>query len=162
MKILIIGVDALEHDLAEEYNLKNLKQKEHGKVRIPIHKIANRPITPQIWASFLSGKVQNLDFEYKNMALRLLMSFVNIIPMINRAVLHDKKRMRGIISKLLRNLGISTTKAFPKLKQKTFLDNAYSEYYNAPFYDFSKKFAEEIGPVLRRKGLGEVVYREFK
>jgi len=35
MKVMILAFDGLEYELVEKFNLKNLKQIEYGKVRIP-------------------------------------------------------------------------------------------------------------------------------
>ena len=58
-KILILGVDALEHDLVEKWNLKNLKQKEYGKTHLPLTKedgyFYTEPSTTIMWPSFITG-----------------------------------------------------------------------------------------------------------
>lgn len=54
MKVLVLGIDALEYDLVEEYDLKNLKQKEYGKVDLLL-KAHETPFTPALWCSFITG-----------------------------------------------------------------------------------------------------------
>jgi len=36
MRVMIIGIDALEYELVEKWNLNNLMQEEYGKVALPI------------------------------------------------------------------------------------------------------------------------------
>jgi predicted AlkP superfamily phosphohydrolase/phosphomutase len=66
MKILILALDALEYDLVEKWDLKNLKQKEYGKVILPI-KPGEEPATPAMWLSFITGK----EPELHNVTLRV-------------------------------------------------------------------------------------------
>jgi len=35
-KVLILGIDALEYDLVEKWDLKNLKQEEYSKPILPV------------------------------------------------------------------------------------------------------------------------------
>jgi len=58
-KVLILGLDALEYDLVEKWNLKNLKQEEYGKTELPIKKedgyLYPEPATVIIWPCFITG-----------------------------------------------------------------------------------------------------------
>jgi len=66
MKVAIFGFDGLEYNLVERFRLKNIKQKQYGKITIPkecyIDKFDLRgekiyePWTPFVWSAFLSGK----------------------------------------------------------------------------------------------------------
>lgn len=51
-RVVILGLNALEHDLVEKFDLRNLKQKEYGKIALRDFKLI---ITPTIWASFITG-----------------------------------------------------------------------------------------------------------
>lgn len=64
MKCVILGLDALEYNFVEKFDLKNLKQQEYGKVRIPRECFTDmkrsgeqEPLTPLVWISFLTGKL---------------------------------------------------------------------------------------------------------
>ena len=54
-KVLILGLDSLEYDLVEEYDIKSLKQVEYEKIDLLLKK-HEEPITPLIWGSFITGK----------------------------------------------------------------------------------------------------------
>jgi len=55
-KVLILGIDALEYNLVEEWDLKNLKQEEYGKSELPL--LPNQePTTVIIWPCFITGKM---------------------------------------------------------------------------------------------------------
>lgn len=60
MKILIIGLDALEYELVVKLNLKALMQKQYGKLFIPgeLHhpEAKDIPYTPLVWGTLLTGK----------------------------------------------------------------------------------------------------------
>lgn len=51
--ITILAIDALEYNLVEKFNCKNLKQKEYGKTDISEF---TEPRTIVLWSSFLTGK----------------------------------------------------------------------------------------------------------
>jgi len=55
MKVFILGLDGLEYNFVEKWNLRNLKQREYGKLEVPISK-RGWPSSPEVWASFLTGK----------------------------------------------------------------------------------------------------------
>lgn len=55
-KIVILGVDALEYDLVEEWDLQIYKQKSYGKIEVPILEKHEEPSTPVVWASFITGE----------------------------------------------------------------------------------------------------------
>jgi len=60
MRVMIIGIDALEYELVKKWNLNNLMQEEYGKVTLPITKkdgyFYSEPATPIMWVSFITGK----------------------------------------------------------------------------------------------------------
>jgi hypothetical protein len=65
MRILILGISSLEYDLVEEFDLKNLKQKEYGKIEIPLNGLLVDPSPILIWTSFITGKKPG-SFGYDN------------------------------------------------------------------------------------------------
>ena len=56
MKVLILGIDALEYSLVEEWDLKHLKQREYGKIIVPIYGGGGEPVTLVVWPCFITGK----------------------------------------------------------------------------------------------------------
>jgi predicted AlkP superfamily phosphohydrolase/phosphomutase len=58
MRVLILGIDALEYSLVEEWDLKFLKQKEYGKTIVPLTKtnVGSHPATVVVWSCFITGK----------------------------------------------------------------------------------------------------------
>jgi hypothetical protein len=73
MKVYIIGLDGLELIYVKLFNLSKLKQKEYGKVIIPL--IKGKALTSVIWGSFLTGKVREdlkVGLEWNNFVLNFL------------------------------------------------------------------------------------------
>lgn len=58
MRVLIIGIDALEYDLVRKLDLKNLKQLEWGKLSLPLDP-GDEALTPVIWGGFITGSDQS-------------------------------------------------------------------------------------------------------
>lgn len=52
-RIVILGIDGLEYDLVEEWDLKYLKQRAYSKVDLSDFEVV---VTPPIWAAMLTGK----------------------------------------------------------------------------------------------------------
>lgn len=53
-KIIILGIDGLEYNLVEKWQLKNLMQKNYCKLELSDYKVV---VTPPIWGSMLTGKI---------------------------------------------------------------------------------------------------------
>ena len=56
MRVLILAYDGLDHDLVEKLSLRNILQREHGKVDVPIVGGIDDPSTPIVWTSFITGE----------------------------------------------------------------------------------------------------------
>jgi hypothetical protein len=52
-RIVVLGIDGLEYDLVEEWNLKYLKQKSYSRTDLSDFEVI---VTPPIWASMLTGQ----------------------------------------------------------------------------------------------------------
>ena len=73
VKLIILGIDALEISLIEGMNLVALKQKQYGEIKVPLSSISGYPRSPSVWAAFLIGKEVELEF-------------VSVEPSVNRFV----------------------------------------------------------------------------
>ena len=56
MRVLILAYDGLDHDLVDTLSLRNILQREHGKVDVPIVGGIDDPSTPIVWTSFITGE----------------------------------------------------------------------------------------------------------
>jgi len=131
-RIFILGLDGLEHDLVEEWNLIHLKQHEYGKLEVPTNEErGGHPFTPEVWSAFLVGEefVTNIEKMCHPLMtifrmLRFLRKYINI--------------SLGLGNKILDMLPV---KQWGKLRygipsnRKTFLELTKSKAINAPFYD---------------------------
>jgi len=152
MKILIIGIDALEYDLVEKYNLNNLKQVEYGEVVVPL--VRKYPETPNVWASFLTGKNEKARFE-----IRSNMKFCGLFIRFLDFLRGKFNPGWGIMNFLHKKLNCSI--AFSKLKSKTFLDTLDSDYCCLPFYDFIEKNPSVFERSMDFKD-GRISYNKYK
>jgi hypothetical protein len=123
--IYILGLDGLDINLVNIFNLTNLKQNEYGGIKVPINPKKREPHSVQVWESFLTGKIAkprefNPSLKYK-IFHPLLVKLKKILP------------YKCGISQYLKDTN------FPKIKEKTFLDNENSITINAPFYNFNNE-----------------------
>ena len=90
-KVLILGIDAIEYDLVEEWDLKNLKQKEYGKTILPLAP-GQEPATVIIWPCFITGK-EPAEMGYTTVYVfsRPLQFFINILTPIIRKIFTDRE-----------------------------------------------------------------------
>lgn len=80
MKVLILGIDALEYNLVKKWDLKHLKQKEYGKVTVPIYEGAGEPVTLVVWPCFITGKEpEEMGFDSPILYRRPLKGFLEKI-----------------------------------------------------------------------------------
>ena len=151
MKVLILGIDALEYKLVEEWNLKNLKQLEYGKIKVPISPGFGEPVTLVVWPCFITGrKAKKMGFDkpiiYRHPLRFVLEKFY--FPFVadesiseHEDILAEKS---GIKSKIVSNINYVLMKAgmgkYPErkdIKKPTFFDNPNyrSKHKNIPVYD---------------------------
>lgn len=134
--MFILGLDGLEYNWVEQWTLNNLKQLQYGKLEVPIHP-HGIPFTPEVWASFLTGKTQRIDWEYGTVG----------------------KHIRSIIQFFRRHLNVSLgldnrfiKRRYPKLDEQTFLDFvANSKTFNAPYYTYDFAIFSLLSLWARRK-----------
>lgn len=151
--IFILGLDGLEHDFVENWRLTNLKQRQHGRLTVPISKKRAQPITPEVWAAFLTGKHTYETFEntYPQRATVLKLLEPILKPIHKRTHLS-----LGISKKLKHDLLKTRWRTFKggilPLKVHTFLDVTNSTEINAPYYSFDKT----VVGITHRFGVGKL------
>lgn len=122
-KIVILGLDALEYDLVEKWNLNGLRQAEYGKIKVPINKEVGQPISPEVWGSFLTGKhITGMKFERSGIRETIWKTL---------AFFHKRTRLSFGLGRRVKGAS-----RFPELNQKTFIDLTKSLEINAPYYSF--------------------------
>lgn len=90
MKLFILGLDGLDCGITLKLKLKNLLQKQFGKIDVPIDEKFGFPISPEVWASFLCAENVEMDFKGRRnlWALNLLHSLKKMFPGCARALLN--------------------------------------------------------------------------
>jgi hypothetical protein len=136
-KIFILGLDGLEYELVKRWSLSNLMQKEYGRIEVPISEKTGMPESPQVWASFLTGKEMDVHFESpkpmkiaENFLIKPLSFIRKFIPL----KLGLSKRIRSLVVRRTKIL-----RGFPELNERTFLDMTDSIAINAPFHNYDHK-----------------------
>jgi len=144
--IFILGIDALDYDLVEKLNLKSLMQVEYSQTIVPINEELGFPLSPEVWASFLTGLYVPKKFKQPHTHL------TKYIRKLTRSLKIDSRK--GFLKKLrmMYHKQFSTSNKFGNLNKKTFLDLTESMEINVPFYNFDNK-TFEIGRLF---GIGEL------
>ena len=157
MRVFILGIDALEYSLVEEWNLKYLKQKEYGKTIVPLTKtgVGSHPATVVVWSCFITGK-EPIDMGYETIKIPkrdklddLYWSIKTRFPKSEKILyyFHRKKR--------------STTPTRSNIKAPTLFDNPNinSIHMHIPVYD-NDAFPEYRG-VGTYRAVSDKYYRKI-
>jgi len=137
-RVFILGLDGLEYDFVERWNLKPLKQLEYGKIRVPIDEKVGVPTSPEVWASFLTGRnMFGLRFEGTPPPLAIVWQILHFVRRYVPLSLGLGRKIRENVPRRWWG-GIHT--GFPSLKMETFLDVTKSKKINVPYYNYDNTF----------------------
>lgn len=157
MRVLIIGIDALEYNRVEEWDLKHLKQVEYGKTIVPLTKIEgeNEPATVVVWPCFITGK-EPKHMGYDNIKIREK-------DWLDEIYLKVKTRFpkSEIIFKYFHRKSKSTKLTKNDIKAPTMFDNTNikSIHLHIPVYD-NDAFPEYRG-IGTFRAIGDKSYRKI-
>lgn len=152
MKVLILGIDALEYNRVIEWDLKHLKLKEFGKTEVPISEGFGEPVTLVVWPSFISGYEPMIMGFDAPIIYRQPLKFIlekiyfpltsNIKPQSEHdvSILEKTTKKNKIISRtnyILMKAGMGRYPEREDIKKPTFFDNPNykSIHHNIPVYD---------------------------
>ena len=151
MKVLILGIDALEYNRVQEWDLKYLKQKEYGKTRVPISEGFGEPVTLVVWPSFITGtQPQQMGFDAPIIYKQPLKFFLEKIyfPLTSKQPksehnlsIEEKTTIKNkIISRtnyIMMKIGLGRYPERRDIKVPTIFDNKKyrSIHINIPVYD---------------------------
>jgi len=163
-KVLILGIDALEYDLVEEWDLKNLKQEEYGKTILPISRddgyLYSEPATVIMWPCFITGilpkkmgietvKIYPLNFLYK-----FYLKSLSPKDGEKRETIKDKSPYRKVMDKIsdfIYSLHLSREPTRRDIKVPTMFETIPNSIHkHIPVYDndvfppYKKKIVETI------------------
>jgi len=63
LRVFVLALDGLEYYLVAEWGLKGLQQICFGKLTVPVNEKTGYPLSPEVWATFLTGRHVKADFE---------------------------------------------------------------------------------------------------
>lgn len=130
MRIVFLGLDGLDYEYAIDWSMTHLLQRQHSRIEVPINPDKGAPLTPEVWASFLSGKRVKREFEMRN----------NWEHLFKLLVYMRKKMKRGLGLRLGQRIHrVGGHRRFPELKERSLLDLIPSTTINAPYYDYDHK-----------------------
>jgi len=146
VKVTIIGIDGLEYEIVEELDLRNLKQKQYGRLSIPdecyreLTSGDRSPWTPLCWMTILTGTLP--PEEYRQTKAR---SYKNpLIEGLKRSIGGYLGFIKGK-REVLKKLGIKQAQMGGKLVRKAMTRNMHTIFdlsdrsmdFNVPTYSES-------------------------
>ena len=168
-KVLILGIDALEYELVEKWDLKNLKQEEYGKVELPLDRkdgyFYSEPVTLIIWPCFITGKLPKehgvdtiirYPFNFLYRAYLKLFSGNNehFTPVKEYKTL--RRKILDKISRAIYRVSISREPERKDLKSSTIFDMPGAIHLNIPVYD------KGALPSYRRKAIDAIEDKAYR
>ena len=160
MKVLILGIDALEYNLIEEWGLENLKQKEYGKTKVPVVKGLDEPATVIVWPCFITGKEpeeigfttlvsyrQPFKWFFENIYARFRRSSADYHPETILDKRNSKRKILDKLSSFFRKVGFSRDFSRKDIKVPTLFDNntLKTYHFHVPVYD------KDVFPEYRKR-----------
>ena len=161
MRVLILGIDALEYNLVQEWDLKNLKQNEYGKITVPIYKAGGEPVTLVVWPCFITGaEPEDMGYDSPILYRQPLKSFLdyfyfpvtsfskNDAPDSIMYKQNVKEKIVSTINRVSMRAGLGRYPLKKDIKPPTFFDNPdyKSIHLHIPVYDESHTVDVECNP----------------
>lgn len=76
MRLIIIGIDALDIKMMEKLDLNSLKQLQYGELKVPLSSVSGYPRSPSVWFSFLTGMEREIDFKRNNDGINMFRKII--------------------------------------------------------------------------------------
>ena len=148
-KVIILGIDAIEYDLVETWDLHYLKQVEYGKTQLPLLP-GQEPITVVLWPCFITGKKPNeMGFSTVHVFPQPLQRLTELFLPYLRSIFIDytaedieKKKMgkQSFINRffsVLKKMGLVHSPTRNDIIARSIFDekNISSIHYHIPVYD---------------------------
>ena len=89
MRLIILGIDALDIKMVEKLDLKALKQSQYGELKVPLSPVSGYPLSPSVWATFLTGQEKEIEFTRNSEG-------VNMFTGLDGEVFTDWDDVRGL------------------------------------------------------------------
>lgn len=177
-KVIILGIDAIEYDLIEKWDLKNLKQKEYGKTILPLYPNQD-PTTEIIWPCFITGKEpEEMGYSSLNVCAKSLRPIISPISPVISKLFFDFKTKNGTHKKqvtwpilygcimLLKKIGLIHKPTKEDIKSETIFDNKQikSIHLHIPIFDKDDfpEYRKEIIKVISEKLYHPIIEMKLK
>jgi len=151
MKIIVLGFSSLEHDLVEKFDLKNLKQKEYGKIQIPLNGLMVDPSPVLVWTSFITGKKPG-EFGFDNTVVynRSIKPLISFYYSIRKKKLYENvlqrdedKKTTDYLSKKLLKYHLAVKPSKKNINCATLFDLPNMIHENLPVLDSYPEYNNE-------------------
>jgi predicted AlkP superfamily phosphohydrolase/phosphomutase len=190
MRVLILGIDALEYNLVEEWDLKNLKQVEYGKTIVPVYKTVGEPVTLVVWPCFITGKEpeemgfdspilyrQPLKWAIENIYYPLTSGEDSAEENEEKTIMYKKATREKLVSRLnylSMRAGFGRYPTRKDIKASTMFDDEdiKSYHFHVPVYDETHTIEEHgdtrnnviaaLADKSKRKEFDQKLSQEFK
>jgi predicted AlkP superfamily phosphohydrolase/phosphomutase len=145
-KVIILGIDALEHSLVMKWDMKIFKQKRFGKIKVPILEKHGEPVTAVVWASFITGKPPE-----ETGITRFKEWNIHIISNIDQLAIKSgiKLKTRKKVGDLLKRIGFKRTA--PSKKSYEGVGTIFSDFPNSKGISIPSYNEDEEVFKIRRK-----------
>ena len=177
-KVIILGIDAIEYDLIEKWDLKNFKQKEYGKTILPLYP-NQEPATEIIWPCFITGKEpEEMGYSSLNVYAKSLRPIISLIYPVISKLFFDFKTKNGTQKKqltwpilygcimLLKKVGLIHKPTKEDIKSDTIFDNKQikSIHLHIPIFDKDDfpEYRKEIIKVISKKLYHPIIEMKLK
>jgi hypothetical protein len=148
MKLYILALDSLDYDITLKLKLKNLLQKQFGKLEVPINEKIGCPLSSEVWASFLCAEHIKMEFKRQKhgWTLKILEPLKRKLPFISLGI--GKKVTGGIAG-------------FGVLKRKTWVDNPNVREIEVPYYSYKNDVFHVVKDFHENKDLASYRRRVY-
>lgn len=83
MRLIILGIDALDISMVDKLDLRALKQLQYGELNVPLSSVSGYPHSPSVWATFLSGNEVEIEFT-RGRVIDFIVKYMPKIRLIRR------------------------------------------------------------------------------
>lgn len=111
MRLVILGIDALDINMVKKLNLIALKQSQYGEIKVPLSSISGGPRSPSVWATFLTGQEKEIEFTKNREGINMF------VGLEDDELFTDWDRVKGI-NVPYRNHEIGTLTKLVRLRKK--------------------------------------------
>lgn len=155
MRVLVIGLDGLEHDLVVELGLRRLMQVRYGSLRVPeeLYEKEGVPYTPKVWTALLTGRRPGVGEDMLWVYENRLLERVRRLPIIRRV-----KGKRAF----LKRLGITPRRTLFRISGETIFDRCEpSLAVNAPGINLSIERNQLLAELTEEGRFRELIKEAF-